>query len=340
MFSVIIPIYKAENYIERCLTSIINQTYQDFEIILVDDFSPDQSLEVAQKILLKYSKIAHQIVVHEENKGSGIARNTGIDAAKGDYIYFIDNDDWLAHNHVFELYAQHLKTKNYDFISTGLQYAYEDGSTKPSHLYKKIETPQELNETTDIMHHFLDNHIPVVLWSKLYSTEFLRKNKLYFQEGLKHEDELWTFQVCSFAQSALVLPQVVHNYFQNNPNSIMNTRSIENHLNSSTIIAEILKTTEDRQLLRYFDSEKLAAHLHKLSTFILHDTVLVQDRYHWQKVYASLRKFYQKSTLHNLIPKFKLPPYIAYIVLHEKMKKPSKIRNRFYRKFLARFSVI
>ena len=138
MISVIIPLYKAENYIEKCLLSIIGQTYQDFEIILIDDSSPDQSLAIAKKTLLQY-EVAYQILVHEKNKGLSAARNTGIDAAKGDHLYFIDSDDWLTHHRVFETFTEFLKTKHYDFIVADLQYVYEDGTKKPSHLCRKTE---------------------------------------------------------------------------------------------------------------------------------------------------------------------------------------------------------
>ncbi len=340
MISVIIPLYKAENYIEKCLLSIIGQTYQDFEIILIDDSSPDQSLAIAKKTLLQY-EVAYQILVHEKNKGLSAARNTGIDAAKGDHLYFIDSDDWLTHHRVFETFTEFLKTKHYDFIVADLQYVYEDGTKKPSHLCRKTEVLQELNSTLEIMHCFLDReYISVVACNKLYTKDFLKKNNLRFQEGLKHEDELWTFQVCSVAQSALILPEITYNYFQNNPNSIMNTRSLENHFYSSKIIAEILKITEQQPSLQRIAPEKIAAHIHRLSIFILHDPIVINSWYDWLKIYSLLRKEYKKNPLNTVIPKFKLPPYAAYLLLNEKMKKPSKIRNRFYRRFLERFSVI
>ena len=97
MISIIVPVYNSEKYIDRCLDSILNQTYKDLEIVLVNDGSNDQSLKILENYALRDTRIK---VVNQENKGVAAARNTGLDNATGDYILYVDSDDWIENNMV------------------------------------------------------------------------------------------------------------------------------------------------------------------------------------------------------------------------------------------------
>lgn len=118
--SVIIPVYNAENYVGRCIESVQSQTYNDWQMILVDDGSKDKSLEICQK----YAALDKRIhVIHQENQGPGIARNTGIAAAKGEYIVFVDSDDYIEKDY-FELLAKH----DEDVVFINVQNVDEQGN--------------------------------------------------------------------------------------------------------------------------------------------------------------------------------------------------------------------
>ena len=95
--SIIVPVYKVELYLEKCINSILNQTFKDFELILVDDGSPDRCGEICDEYAKKDNRI---VVVHKENGGQASARNVGLDIARGDYIGFVDSDDWIERDMV------------------------------------------------------------------------------------------------------------------------------------------------------------------------------------------------------------------------------------------------
>ncbi len=339
LISVVIPFYNVENYIARCLDSVIHQTYENIEIILIDDCSTDQSFEIAKKHLLRFPQINSHIICFETNQGQGAARNAGIKKAKGDYIYFIDSDDWLANEVVFALFMSHLETDSYDFLGAALQLAYEDGKT---FTYNATKHPSEITEIrgNDIFLALIDNVIPAIAGNFLYSSEFLKQNNLFFEEGIKHEDELWMFRICINSQRCLLLPEVTYNYYRSNPNSTMNNIGINNLNNIEKIAKDILNINDCLLLHKKIGTNKFSVYLDRFYYNILKDKNLIHDYPNWVKFYRRLKKHYSQSETSSILKKFRLPPYLAYILLLEKMKKPSKIRNRFYRSFLNKLSVV
>ena len=125
MISVILPVYRVEKYIDACIRSVLAQNYRDFEIILVDDGSPDDSSQIAEELLKKDGKVLYQII-HTENRGVSAARNTGIAAAKGDYLVMVDSDDVLSPSFLSE-YAGMLKCNpGLDIYSCGFSVVDEN----------------------------------------------------------------------------------------------------------------------------------------------------------------------------------------------------------------------
>ena len=124
--SLIIPVYKVSAYIERCLKSVIKQTYNHFECILVDDASPDDSIAKCERMIEEYDgPIQFRILHHQQNKGLSVARNTGIDAATGDYILFIDSDDLISNDCVEKLMTPVLRDKTIE-MSVGEHVRFTD----------------------------------------------------------------------------------------------------------------------------------------------------------------------------------------------------------------------
>ena len=198
--SVIIPIYNVESYLRECLESVINQTFKDIEIICVDDCGNDNSISIAEDFAKKDERI--KIIHHNKNKGLGVARNTGINNANGDYIFFLDSDDYIITDIIEKLYEQAISTNSDIIISRAEAFADNNSSL----LRKKIE---EFNKYLSIntsyqyqttLENFTDieTKLPVTAWGKLYKKDFILKNHLLFiEQNVIHEDEGFWLKACS-----------------------------------------------------------------------------------------------------------------------------------------------
>lgn len=206
--SIIIPVYKVEKYIERCLLSALNQTWPDIEIILVNDCTPDDSMLVVQHILEGHPR-SHAVVVlsHEVNKGQSAARNTGIRSAKGDYIFFLDSDDYLSDDSVSSL-AEVLTNQNIDFVIGNYKIMGRVRSIPHLQLKKGLLATNE-----SILSAYAYDLWPRTVWNILINKEFLLNNGLFFKEGIIHEDDLWTFMLACKANSAYVVDKITYYYY-------------------------------------------------------------------------------------------------------------------------------
>lgn len=179
--SIIIPVYNVEKYLKMCLDSVINQTYQNLEIILINDGSTDNSGKICEEYKRADSRI---ILIHKENEGLSMARNTGLDIASGEYISFVDSDDYISGNMVETLYDRLLETQS-DMAVCSLQYVDEAGKNLCSDfIFDDIVLGQDefwkLYTST--------GHTEcVVAWNKLYKRETLEQ--LYYPKGRLREEE-------------------------------------------------------------------------------------------------------------------------------------------------------
>lgn len=195
LFSIIIPVYNVKEYLNRCLMSILNQSFGDYEIILVDDGSTDGSQFLCDSFAGKYA-IIH--VIHQENRGLSSARNVGIDAANGKYIIFIDSDDWIAEGCLKEF--SDIIIDNKPDLIVGKAKAINDlGATIDKENYSATRGYYSIQEYL----YYLKKKQGYSACApfKLYRTEFLKKNHIKFKENIIHEDELWTPIVLSKAKS-------------------------------------------------------------------------------------------------------------------------------------------
>jgi glycosyltransferase involved in cell wall biosynthesis len=172
--SIIVPVYNVEKYLRRCLDSIINQTLQDIEIIVVNDCSPDNSQTIIDEYALKDTRI--KCILHKENLGLGGARNTGIQAAKGEYIGFIDSDDWVAEN-MFENMLILAETKGVPIVACGIAVR------KKGKVRHYITYPDMYLAQSDYDAHFLDILDAPYAWNKIYKRDFLFSHSFAFSNG-------------------------------------------------------------------------------------------------------------------------------------------------------------
>lgn len=181
--SVIIPIYNVEQYLTKCLESVINQTYKNLEIICVNDCSSDNSYTILEEYFQKDNRI--KIIYREKNGGLSAARNSGLDVATGEYIYFIDSDDWIGLDYIDGMVKAIEKANTDIVLNTNIQ-SVDKNIITPFKWYrysKKLTEGEYLNTENAV------NKSHVMIWTHLYKRSFLDKYNLKFPEGYIHEDE-------------------------------------------------------------------------------------------------------------------------------------------------------
>ena len=206
LISIIIPVYNVERYLSQCLDSVLNQSYDgDYEVICVDDGSTDGSPAILEEYAGKSDKIK---IIRQENRGLGGARNTGLRAARGRYVWFVDSDDWIEQEALATL-AKSIGDE--DIVCFNGRRYFEDGT---------VEIPDSGIEEGNLTgweyygryalskrnFHF----VCVVL--RIYRREFLLADGLFFEEGIYHEDNLFTPIVCYYAASVRVIPDILYVY--------------------------------------------------------------------------------------------------------------------------------
>ena len=228
LVSIIIPIYNVEAYIVRCLDSVLHQTYRHLEVILVDDCTPDRSMQIAREHIEQSPQskdLRFVYLKHDHNRGLSAARNTGIDAATGDYLFFLDSDDeiisdclrWMVDcviNHPdSELICAGAK------VTIGLDWFSFEKKCLPEYSDDINWINQALLQRSTLL---------MTAWNKLVRRSFVISNKLYFLEGVIHEDDIWNFDLSKRVSKLAVCKHDTYIY-NLREGSIMSDMSHRNH---------------------------------------------------------------------------------------------------------------
>ena len=279
--SIIIPIYNVELYIERCLQSVMAQTYQSpLECLLVDDCGTDKSMDVVERLLANYSgSILFKILRHKNNRGLSAARNTGMEAATGDYLFFLDSDDEIKDNCI-EALAKPLKEETYDIVVGDIQTIGDE--KKKSFLSLKLNDG-EILRGKEIVETYR-NKWNMMAQNKLYRTAFIREQKLRFKEGLIHEDELWSLQVACLAKSLMAVKQFTYLYYIKE-SGIMSSRTKDRSAKMYMVIV-----VEMRNFL--IDRKMFSAKAYRLISFFFFQSLKpsLYNKYKLTKDYSQLRR--------------------------------------------------
>lgn len=213
MISVIVPVYKVEKYLHKCIESILEQSYKDYELILVDDGSPDDCPDICDFYAEQYSNI---IVIHKENGGLSDARNAGIKIARGEYITFIDSDDYVDQNYLITLISL-LEKYDADISVTGIKTFYENEviPQKNGIIREYVYTGMEALEKM-LYQKTLDSSACAMLLPTKLARQFLFPYRKY------HEDEFTTYKYYASVNKVAVTTRPQYFYFQRR-NSIMHT---------------------------------------------------------------------------------------------------------------------
>lgn len=233
--SVIIPVYKVEKYLKRCLESVVNQTYKNIEIILVNDGSPDK----CGKICDAYARIDSRIkVIHKENGGLSSARNAALDIVSGEYIMFVDSDDWISEDSLEQLYEY--IDADYDIINFKFSFVKEN-SKELVEMHNDIKDGYECDLLTYIDKLFL-GELNFFICNKLYKKDLF--NEVRFPDGRNYEDLATMYKLYFNAKSIVITDYTLYNYWLGNLNSITSNSTIKNmtdYLLSAKEIYEVNK---------------------------------------------------------------------------------------------------
>lgn len=206
LISIIVPVYNVEKWIHRCLLSVCNQTYTNIECIIVNDATPDNSMVIVDEVLKSYNgNVKFKVINHEMNRGLSAARNSGVRAATGDYLFFLDSDDELYSietvNSVCLWLQQYAKV---DFVLGG---CFVVGGPP------LIQTIKGYYEEKDILNSFLERKWAVIACAKFIRRSFFIEKRLWFEEGILHEDIIFSFRLAVFASSMIAMEEDVYKYY-------------------------------------------------------------------------------------------------------------------------------
>lgn len=256
LFSIIVPVYKVEKYLRRCVESILNQSYSNFELILIDDGSPDSSPLICDEYSRQDNRV---IVIHQKNQGVSIARNNGIKKAKGNWILFCDSDDWFE-NDVLSIAEKMMETNECDIIQFGFQYVYPNN--------KKIIYPTKNIEKNVIYLHFC---------TLVIKREFIIKNCIFFPESISFaEDCYFKYKLFGCNPKIVINKFISYNYY-------VNSQSVVQNITKNNIFDEI-KIIKEEEKLPYFSKRVLQWHKNQSKDKLL---FLLNDRKLWRTTFPN-----------------------------------------------------
>ena len=243
--SVIVPVYNVEKYLEKCLISIANQRFEEYEVLVVIDGTEDGSEEIARRYEKKFPEIFRVIV--QENKGLGGARNTGICEAKGEYLAFVDSDDMIHPDFLKDTYAK-AKEEAADIVVSDIEYVDEDG--------KSLRCEPAKPGNSDVIQ--LDKTSKILMWpgawNKIYKRDLFVKDQIFYPERLWYEDLATTPMVILNAKRIAYIPKAYYYYVQRE-GSIMSSKNIARNKEIITAFERIADFFEEHGAYQEYKME-------------------------------------------------------------------------------------
>lgn len=216
--SIIVPVYNVQKYLRDCLDSLLNQTFKEYEIILIDDGSTDISGEICDEYAKNNDKIK---VIHKENGGLSSARNAGIEIAKGNFLGFVDSDDWIDKDMYKELYFN-IKNTTFDIIACNFYIMDAEGNFEP---YTKNAMNQAFNRELALKELISNNTLTFSSCNKLYKRELFED--LRYEEGIILEDMDLSYQIFNKANNIFYLNKPLYFYRYNSSSILRNSFSLK-----------------------------------------------------------------------------------------------------------------
>ena len=280
LISIIIPVYNTEKYLEECINSVLLQTYLNLEIILVDDGSKDSSGAICDLYKNKDERIK---VIHRENGGSSDARNAGIKIAKGDYILFLDSDDFYISNNVIETIVYKLHEYYPDVLSFNFKKVYENSTCKA--YFKQTIEMGDLKS----LKNQIDNNIWIACaWNKAIRRNVFMKNDLFFIDGITSEDIDWCLRLSLYANSFDYLEDVIVAYRQRNESisNAINYKKVSCLLNNIKKCLTLNNHSEDK-----LKKEQLKKYIGYQYATLLYNISLLKNKNERYKILKEAEKY-------------------------------------------------
>lgn len=279
LISVIVPIYKVETYLDECVQSILSQTHKQLEIILVDDGSPDGCPAMCDAWAEKDSRIR---VIHKENGGLSDARNVGIDAATGDYIAFVDSDDWIVPE-MYEKMLAALKKENADICACNILSCFPDRTCPWGCGEYTVGGPEQFLKMI-----YSDTSFPVAAWNKLYPRRMWEE--IRFPVGKICEDAFTTYRLVHHAQRIVQIPEALYCY-RIRENSIMTSAFRFQRMDEEEAWRVNYEFIRDN----YPNLKKTAFDFYLQKVSILIHTIPREERAHYAAEYTYLKNILKKK---------------------------------------------
>ena len=290
VFSIIVPVYNVEEYLEQCVNSVLNQSFSDFELILVDDGSPDQS----GKMCDRFAALDHRVkVIHQENAGLSAARNSGIKVMKGQYVLFLDSDDYWIQNDFLTKLWKRIELMQPDVISFNYRKLF--GIQFDSPYYSVDSMPKGVD---DISFHAENGIWIACAWNKLVRAELFDSNNLMFVEGITAEDVDWCARLAAIARKFDYI-NIDGVAYRQREGSITRTPSpktvscLENNISEAERIAEGA-SEKAKQILYPYLSYQVGVLLFNVSSFAPPEQIRYKEK---MKQHLSYLRYAQRGKM-------------------------------------------
>jgi len=332
LISVIIPVYNVEKYLYRCVESIKNQTYANLEIILVDDGSPDNCPQMCDELASEDKRIK---VIHKDNGGQGLARNSGLEIATGEYVTFVDSDDWIADTHIANLYSA-ITENSADVVIGSHSVATDTENITPQQIRieQKVYSGKEVEE--EILLSVIgpdvsfpkDVQIESAVWGKLYRRSIIAENNIKFpSERIAVGEDMFFNALCiNFSKRVVAINEVGYNYFENLKSTTRkyNPLRYERTINFYTNTCDLVKKCglEDKISHR---AER--TFLLKLRTAV--KLVVMSDMTRKQK-FSEIRRYLNNETVAAVLANYPIDTFVPAIKLLAKFMRSKNAAGVYY----------
>jgi glycosyltransferase involved in cell wall biosynthesis len=248
LVSIIIPVYNVEHFVERCVRSLLEQTYQNIEFIIVDDASPDSSLIKIKKVVSLFPDRKENVryILHEKNQGLPTARNSGLSIAKGEYVFHCDGDDWVDHDMIDQMVRDSILHDS-DIVYSDWYLTFE--KRERYMIQTECETPKECIKA------MLEGRMRFNVWNKLVRRALYENNNIRFPDGKAMGEDMTMIKLFCHAQSISYIPKAFYHYLQLNPNAYTKQSSEKKLIEIRENVASVMTYVTNMFGKHYFERE-------------------------------------------------------------------------------------